>query len=368
MSTPSDTDASRHGSRHWWVPLLLGVVLASAVGSYVLFTDAGSFGSNLTPSGFSLLVFPSLFLTYLGYSVFAGDLDSKHYPLVTRHTIVGIVVFDLLTLLLILYPSIEIGERLFSFGLASSVGGIGGALLGIRDAHLIENVREAQRAKTAARTVERERQTLSFLNSLLRHDVLNGANVILGYAELLQEQDETDRSHLDTIQTRSRAIIDLVENVGLLIDARTTDAELTAVNLTNVLTQELAAARKTYPDAEFADSVPDRLRVRADSLVGTIFENLLSNAIEHNDNETPRVTVEAERRGDEVRVRIADNGPGIPDEDRDDLFEPTDRGTHGLGLHLVETLTERYEGTVAVEENDPRGTAFVLRFQRATEA
>ncbi|WP_276301007.1 sensor histidine kinase [Halorussus lipolyticus] len=364
MPLPSVTAVSRRELGYLRAALLLGGVLVVVPLCYLVLSEVGVVESGLTPSSLALLVFPGTVLAYLGHSVVAGDVDSEHYPLVARYMVLGILALDLLTLLLILYPDVVIAERLFSFGLASSVGGIGGALLGVRDARLIENVREAQRAKTAARTAERERQTLSFLNSLLRHDVLNGANVILGYAELLQDSEgEADQRHLDTIQTRSEAIIELVENVGLLIDARTSDAELTAMNLSDLLTEELAAARQTHPSAEFTASMPDDLLVRADSLAANIFENLLTNAVEHNDRETPQVHVEAERRDDEIRVRVADNGPGIPEDEREDLFEPTDRGTHGLGLHLVETLVERYEGSVTVEENEPRGTVFVLRFQ-----
>ncbi|MFC7080368.1 sensor histidine kinase [Halorussus caseinilyticus] len=330
MPLPSVSAVSLRKSRYRWVVFLVGVVLVAIPSSYLLLVALGPVESDLPPSGFVLLVVPGAVLAYLGYSVLMGDIASDHYPLVARHTISGVLAFDLLTLLLILYPGIEIGERFFSFGLASSVGGIGGALLGIRDARLIENVREAQRAKTAARTAERERQTLSFLNNLLRHDVLNGANVILGYAQLLEDQgDGTEPRHLDTIQNRSRAIIELVENVGLLIDARTTEPELTPVDLTEVLREELASARQTHPDAEFDASVPEGLRIRADSLVSNVFENLLSNAVEHNDTETPQVTVEAETREGEVRVRIADDGPGIPDEEREDLFEPPSEAPTG---------------------------------------
>lgn len=367
MPLPSVPTVPRREAHSWWVGFLLGIAVVVPA-AYLVLATVGPFESDPTLSEFVLLAFPGAVLAYLGYSVVAGDLDSEHYPLVTRHTLTGVAVADLLTLVLVLHPSVEIGERLFSFGLATSVGGVVGALLGVRDARLIENVREAQRAKTAARTAERERQTLSFLNSLLRHDVLNGANVVVGYAELLAERsDEADRPHLDTIRTRSEAIIELVESVGLLIDARTTDADLTPVNVADVLREEVAAARQTHPDAVFDATVPDRLVVRADSLAGNVFENLLSNAVEHNDSETPRVTVEAEERGDEARVRIADNGPGIPDDEREDLFEPTEQGTHGLGLHLVETLVERYDGSVAVEDSEHGGAAFALRFPLASE-
>jgi signal transduction histidine kinase len=99
-------------------------------------------------------------------------------------------------------------------------------------------------------------------------------------------------------------------------------------------------------------------------MLESVFRNLLTNAIQHNDNEVPEVTVSATAGDDTVRVRIADNGPGIPDERKEEIFEQGEvsldsEGT-GLGLYLVDTLVGRYGGEVRVKDNNPDGAIFIV--------
>ncbi|WP_247001052.1 sensor histidine kinase [Halosolutus gelatinilyticus] len=124
-----------------------------------------------------------------------------------------------------------------------------------------------------------------------------------------------------------------------------------------------------YPDAELTlESDADRPVVVADEALRSVFENLLRNAVQHNDQRTPRVAVAIETNPETVVVRVSDNGPGLPDPKRSGIGEPGVKGTEssgsGLGLYLVETLVDRYGGDVRAEANDPRGTVFVVELDR----
>lgn len=67
---------------------------------------------------------------------------------------------------------------------------------------------------------------------------------------------------------------------------------------------------------------------------------------------------------DSVRIRVADNGPGIPEDQRDRIFESDEKGLDstgtGMGLYLVTNLVDMYDGSVWIEDNEPRGTVFVV--------
>jgi signal transduction histidine kinase len=99
-------------------------------------------------------------------------------------------------------------------------------------------------------------------------------------------------------------------------------------------------------------------------MLEAVFRNLLQNAIQHNQKAVPEVTVSAEEADDSVRVRIADNGPGIPESRKDEIFARGEKGLEsagtGLGLYLVETLVDRYGGDVWVEDNEPEGAVFIV--------
>ena len=92
--------------------------------------------------------------------------------------------------------------------------------------------------------------------------------------------------------------------------------------------------------------------------------NLVENAVEAV-GVRGEVTVETAWAPEARRARIivADNGPGIAAEDRDKLFVPyfsTKATGMGLGLSIVHQIVTDHGGTIAVEDNSPRGTRFVL--------
>ena len=71
-------------------------------------------------------------------------------------------------------------------------------------------------------------------------------------------------------------------------------------------------------------------------------------------------------------VRVADNGPGIPDTQKETIFGKGEKGLDspgtGLGLYLVRTLVKQYGGAVWVEDNDPEGSVFVVERPLTEEA
>ncbi len=92
--------------------------------------------------------------------------------------------------------------------------------------------------------------------------------------------------------------------------------------------------------------------------------NLLTNAIQHGTDE-PVVTVSVTEHDGTVRVRVADNGPGVPDEQKELIFQQGAKRLGspgaGIGLYLVETVIEGYGGSVQVTDNEPTGAVFELQ-------
>jgi len=78
-------------------------------------------------------------------------------------------------------------------------------------------------------------------------------------------------------------------------------------------------------------------------MLASVFRNLLNNAVQHNDTDAPEVTVTCEETDDRIRVRVADNGPGVPDAEKDEIFGKGEKGLDsagsGIGLYLVSVLT-----------------------------
>ena len=103
----------------------------------------------------------------------------------------------------------------------------------------------------------------------------------------------------------------------------------------------------------------------ADKALATVFRNLLTNAVRHNDTDQPEIWVDVTDDGEGISVRIADNGPGIPEAQRNEIFGRGEKGLEspgsGVGLYLVDALVNGYDGDIQIEESTHGGAAFVIR-------
>lgn len=251
-------------------------------------------------------------------------------------------------------------EASFGYLFALSLGGVGGLFMGYHEAKAVTEARHKTEAET-------ERQQLEHLNQLLRHDVFNNLTVIEGNLELILDDPQSEETidRLETIRRQARQATDHIENVRILVQSARDDQPLERINLSSHVESELSHIRDTYPNAQLTTTVPPDVYVRADNLLGSIIENLVRNAITHNDADTPRVTVSVEPADETVTMTVSDNGPGIPRAVRESLYHPPAESAHGLGLHLVKTLVERYHGSISIPESTSEGTTIVVELPRA---
>lgn len=224
------------------------------------------------------------------------------------------------------------------------------------------------RLREQSREISRRERQLEILNRLLRHDIRNDIAVVLGWLDVLSEQITPEQqSAFDRVEAASNHILDLTTTAKDITEtmAQEGDAELAPMDLTRVLREEAERCRTTFETAtiHLPESLPE-LTVEANDLLPSVFRNLISNAVQHNDSDEPVVRIGVTTADGHVRVRIADNGPGVPDAIRDEIFHDEVRGIEsagtGMGLYLVSRLVQMYGGSVWLEENEPRGSVFVV--------
>jgi signal transduction histidine kinase len=233
--------------------------------------------------------------------------------------------------------------------LGGAGGGLGGLLIGVG---MAQSRRRAER-------IANQRDVFEFLNKLLRHNILNSATVIKGMTEHVQNDlPDTHGEKLETIQRRNASIAELTQKVRHISRTMSNDVDTESIELSSVLRQEVETARSSFEDASFETSIPDEAFVKANKALGSVFDNLLTNAVVHNDNEHPRVRISVESGDNVTRIHVSDNGPGIPADTRDTIFEPKESADSGMGLYLVDQLVTGYGGSVDTEPNDPHGTVF----------
>ncbi|QLG28624.1 HAMP domain-containing histidine kinase [Halorarum halophilum] len=312
-------------------------------------------------------------ITYGGYWLRRSTLSPDRYPRIGRWCAGGLVVFLLINLALIAVMGggslpLVVGWIRWAVSLGAGVG----LLVGIVEARAIQEALAAERAALRAENLESQRDLLDYLNSILRHEVLNSAAIIGGYASLLQEEhdeDEQEWRYARTIDRQAADMTKVIRDVRVLLSTTSGGENLERMDLARVLRDEVRKLHDRYRVVEVETSIPDDAAVAADDLLPRVFANVLSNAVEHNDATTPRVTVTVEPGPETVVVEIADNGPGIPEEDVDTLFDRTEAtgGTHGMGLYLVGRILDRYDGSIELASTGADGSTFVIELPRASE-
>ena len=243
------------------------------------------------------------------------------------------------------------------------------------EAAVLGYARDITDLKAYERQLEAQRDNLNILNQIVRHDIRNNLNVVVGYAEFLEDHvDDDGEEYLESVLNAAREAIDITtsarEVTELLLQAET---DLSRTNLQRVLQHRVDDVQSSDRNAlvTTVGAISDT-PVLADDMLGSVFRNLLQNAILHNDAAVPEIRLSTTEFADRVRVSIADNGPGIPDERKDGIFDEGARGMDsdgtGLGLYLVRTLVNRYDGDVWVEDNEYGGATFVVELPRADSA
>lgn len=224
-------------------------------------------------------------------------------------------------------------------------------------------------------TKRRQRQErLMVLTRLLRHNLRQKINVIGGRLELVEEKHGLEpQEHFVAIEEALRELSELSEKTlevhWAMADTGRLQDQTDAVETVHRVTERVA---DQYPTAQISVSAPERAPVEADRTLDIVIENLVENAVEHSDHDSPTVDIivsqRSESEGEWTTVSIADDGPGIPEDELQPLAtgqETPLRHGSGLGLWLVKWVIERFGGEVTFEDREPRGTVVGIRLKRA---
>lgn len=248
-------------------------------------------------------------------------------------------------------------------------------LLVARQAHVSrETTRLGRELEANERMLATRNDELLLVNSIVRHDIRNDMNVAHGWAgELVDHVDDEGEEMLDRVLRTTFHTIELTQTLKDFVDALEPGDEppLEPTPLRPHLEGSIERFRETYPEVDVdVGDVPD-VTVAGNPLLDTIFRNLLNNAVQHNDSAEVRVEVAVETSDDAVQIRVADNGPGIPEAQRITMFGRDEKGlestSSGVGLYLVETLVDQYGGELWIEDNEPRGAVIVVDLLRPGE-
>jgi two-component system OmpR family sensor kinase len=247
---------------------------------------------------------------------------------------------------------------------------------------------DQQAAMLREKLAEEQRLTLLQRNfvSMASHEFRTPLAIIDGHAQRLismrdrltaAELAERARKVRHTVRRMTQLIDNLIGSARLIdgrIDVNYHPAQVDLMELVREvchMQQELTPDAQILISAEPADA--QRLMVFGDaSLLSQVFGNLLSNAVKYSPDGGP-IRVTAARDAAHIVVAIEDHGIGIPETERQRVFERYYRGSNtsgivgsGVGLYLVSTIVDLHKGSVALESREGEGSRFILRLPNDT--
>ena len=235
------------------------------------------------------------------------------------------------------------------------------------------NSRENALKDTQAALVQSEKMSaFGQLGAGIAHEIKNPLAGIQGLAQLsMRKMDKTDPiyTNLGIIEKETNRCTAIIQN--LLKFSRQEKMAFESVDLNQVARDAMAivehqlSMNKVKLIADFDDKLP-KIAGNANQIQQVLI-NLMINAQQAMEGRSGKVTVATSASNGQVKVRVADDGPGIPEEMQAKIFEPffttkpTGKGT-GLGLSVSFGIIEEHKGTIELESGRKEGTCFCLTF------
>ncbi|HYN04970.1 MAG TPA: ATP-binding protein [Vicinamibacteria bacterium] len=241
-----------------------------------------------------------------------------------------------------------------------------------REQHTIEELQKAQKQLLQSEKLA----TIGQMAAGIAHELNTPLTYIMGNLELLelQELSPSQRDMLSSIARGSERIRALAQR--LLAFSRPGREEMAPLAVNDVVERSLELCQ--YQIASGRVTLVKRLDADLPRVLGVSNQlemaliNLVVNAVHAMGEKGGAMTVCTRRRGDDVEISVADEGPGIPERIRQNLFEPfvttkpEGKGT-GLGLSTVLMVVERHNGHVDFDTTEAQGTTFRITLPPAPQ-
>ncbi len=244
-----------------------------------------------------------------------------------------------------------------------TVGALLGGVIGLYD---VRTRRHREAVEDERTTITLQRTRLSVLNRVLRHNLRNDATVIMGTLEEIERQASGEIAELaQGARERTDDLVDMSEKSRRIDDALSVDdapVETDIVTLIEDCVRDFGGQQGTDIEATLPDEMVLDTHPR---LLDALVRELVTNAIDHAEDEAITVQLRAERADDGwAEIEVTDDGPGIPSMERASLdagIETDLEHTSGLGLWFVRWGVETLGGDVVFEDRDDGGTTVTIR-------
>lgn len=192
------------------------------------------------------------------------------------------------------------------------------------------------------------------LSARVAHDLRNPLGIIKNAVELIEMTSEniTDEKLKKRISMIKNAVEKMEHQINDVLDfVRTRPLQLEKISLRKILE---SSVKSTVPESVKISEPKNDVSITCDSKqLETVFSNILMNSIQATEN-SGEIKIRITENENDVSVEIEDSGPGIPEDKKEQIFDPlftTKSGGTGLGLVSCKNIVEQHKGTITVRNN-----------------
>lgn len=188
---------------------------------------------------------------------------------------------------------------------------------------------------------------------IMTHDINNANTVMLGYAEMLQTaEDPAIRDYAEKFLRSVRRSIQIIDDVSTIRKIHERESALKPIEIDATIAGEI----DHFPGVRI-DFAPSGAKVLADELLSDVFTNLIGNSAKFG-GDGVEITIRVEEENSHYVISVEDTGPGIPEGEKNQMFNRFQPGTtsksgKGLGLSICRMLVGDYGGTIWAEDRVP---------------
>jgi PAS domain S-box-containing protein len=211
---------------------------------------------------------------------------------------------------------------------------------------------------------KRSEQLVRLLNRVLRHNLRNDMNVVLGLGKNLKESaDETVADHGARIERTARKLVQLSEQARELEACARQDRAPTRIDPATLVDDIVATYRERYPNATVEHTVNTDRGICAGEEIDRALGELVDNALKHNPEPEPTVEITAVDDDEWIEITVADDGPGVDKMETSVIATGEETALEhgaGLGLWLTNWIVTRYGGSFQLRGDDTGTVATVV--------
>lgn len=273
--------------------------------------------------------------------------------------------------MLALYLSDVLFVRYFSEPVLSQLQAVKGGVEVVVTAGLIFVLtsRSRRQLRAASREVERQRDELSMLHRVFRHNVRNHLNVIQGNTELLREDfaEHPALERCEQIITTCKKILQYAEQARRIRRVSADETGVLTVDLAETIQQVITDHPQVDDTIEITNAVPRGVNVQAHTMLEEALAELLTNSINHNEAPTPTINIELvseEPLSHTAEFCITDNGLGIPETEIQALQQKRETQllhSTGMGLWFVDWVIKNSKGELDIFSEKEHGTKVTIQ-------